>query len=982
MLKKEISSSMLNNKYNLNFIHNRPNSAIRSNKYYLKVNTNNCSYTNPPPIIFTSPNNKRPKNMGNKMEKEELYENNMQLKKSISKMQKELAQTKFQVVKRGMELQVKEKILRECLKENDIEIDHQMKLDRGRESAIITLYKEKYISLKKKYDEECRINKILKSNITNSKIKEYQIENDVLNKEISKIKALYEQSQENVEKLNKAVQELYLLKNKLIEQHKIISNFSKKNELLNKEISILKQDNYDLTTKLEVNNKKREKLLIWNDKLKIKNIQFLKNRKINENYMLKNDDNVRKIRDLKKELTEVKFAFNRKVFDYDELKKNYDVCQKKLNNSSTNILKPFNHKNVSYFERDPSLKDINKLELFKSLYNESQVKIGIYEKYLKEKNINPKDITKKYGYNGILSSDSQSLLQYNKMNINTSIPKIIKEDKDKGNDLLALNNIKNEKGNDKDKIIMNNKTNLTTDSGIEKYKNIRIKDLNNDNEIKEDHKDINSETKKNEIKLNNDKKNSNVIKENKELKDNNFTENKSNINEEKLININNDNINKKGINLKDENNDIKDKKENNDKEENEKNNDNKKENTDINNNDDISEEYNDFIENKKSENDEVSDIQKEYNNTNNGNEKKKNLKRNPSSDELMNSRKSEEVISNQFSKTNSYYNITSSEAEDKNADSSNEEIENKFIPLIHIFIKNLEANNFTINLLENKLKEIHKSFEGKEELNKDEFLSPFINLFVESMKVTKENDIQIIKSFFNEYIDHIKGNTSQFFNDLIKIFKNLNDYSKVEMTEDLLNSLAYNLQKHQPDLENRIKEDDMTGSKLLTFDIFQKIVRELGISLNDQIMEYLLYKMKKDTPENNSIFDLNYDFVLNLLNRKIPDEIKKNEDIGQKLSDKLSDFKNNMLNEDTDLEQVFKDKIKRINNEDKKYEVVEKDVFFEMMEQYGVTVTDEIKDVIYHVFIIEEPFCTDNGKIQMMDFIKLKKLFLNDYYTE
>ena len=970
MLKKEISSSMLNNKYNLNFINTRPNSAIKSNRYYLKLNTNNYSYINPPPIIFTSPNNKRPKNMGNKMEKEELYENNMQLKKSISKMQKELAQTKFQVVKRGMELQVKEKILRECLKENDIEIDHQMKLDRGRESAIITLYKEKYISLKKKYDEECRINKILKSNITNSKIKEYQIENDILSKEISKIKALYEQSLENIEKLNKTIQELYFLKDKLIEQHKIISTFSKKNELLNKEINILKQDNYELTAKLEVNNKKREKLLKWNDKLKIKNIQFLKNRKINENYMLKNDDNVRKIRDLKKELTEVKFAFNRKVFDYSELKKNFDDCQKKLNNSSTNILKPFNHKNVSYFEKDPSFKDINKLELFKSLFNESQVKIGIYEKYLKEKNINPKDITKKYGYNGILSSDNQSLLLYNKINI--------KEEKDKGNNLLDLNNIKNGKENDKDKIIINNKTNLTTDSGNEKYKNIRIKNLNNDNEIKEDHKDINSEIKENEIKLNNDKKNSK--KENKNNKDKNFIEN-INTNEKKQNNINNDNINKKDINLKEENNYLNDKKENIDKED-EKNNDNKKEIANINNNDDISDEYNDFVENKISENDEINGTNKEINNANNESEKKKNLKRNPSSDELMNSRKSEELISNHFSKTNSNYNITSSEFEEKNHDSSNEEIENKFIPLIHIFIKNFEANNFTINMLESKLKEIHKSFEGKEELNKDEFLSPFINLFVESMKVTKENDIQIIKSFFNEYIDHLKGNTSQFFNDLIKIFKNLNDYSKVEMTEDLLNSLAYNLQKHQPDLENRIKEDDMTGSKLLTFDIFQKIVSELDISLNDQIMEFLLYKMKKDTPENNSIFDLNYDFVINLLNRKIPDEIKKNEEIGQKLSDKLSDFKNNMLNEDTDLEQVFKDKIKRINNEDKKYEVVEKDVFFEMMEQYGVTVTDEIKDVIYHVFIIEEPCCTDDGKIQMMDFIKLKKLFLNDYYTE
>ena len=980
MLKKEISSSLLNYKYNLNFIHTRPNSAIRSNKFFLRVNNNNYSYTNPPPIIFTSPNDKRPKNMGNNMEKEELYENNMQLKKSISKMQKELAQTKFQVVKRGMELQAKEKILRECLKENDIEIDHQMKLDRGRESAIITLYKEKYISLKKKYDEECRINKVLKSNITNTKIKEYQIENDILNEELSKMKALYEQSQKNVEKLNKAVQELYFLKDKLIEQHRIISTFSKKNELLNKEISILKQDNYELYCKLEVNNKKRGKLLIWNDKLKIKNILFLKNRKINENYMIKNDDNVRKIRDLKKELSEVKFAFNRKVFDYVELKKNFDDCQKKLNNSSTNILKPFNHKNISYLEKDPSLKDINKLELYKSLYNESQVKIAIYEKYLKEKNVNPKDITKKYGYNGILSSDSQSLMLYNKININTSAPKIIKEDKD--NNLLALNNIKNEKGNNKDKNIINDKANLTTDSGLEKYKNIRIKDSNNDNEIKEDHKDINSDINENEIKFNSYKKNSNEIKENN---NNNLKKNNNNINEEKQTKINKENINKKDINLKEENNYINDKKDNNDKEEeDEKNNDNKKKNVNINknNSDDISEEYNDFIDSKKSENDEISDTKKEMNKTNNISEKKKNLKRNPSSDELINSKKSEEVISNQFSKTNSNYNITSSEVEEKNVDSSNEEIENKFIPLIHIFIKNFEANNFTINILENKLKEIHKSFEGKEELNKDEFLSPFINLFIESMKVTKENDIQIIKSFFNEYIDHLKGNTSQFFNDLIKIFKNLNDYSKVEMTEDLLNSLAYNLQKHQPDIENRIKEDDMAGSKLLTFDIFQKIVSELGISLNDQIMEYLLYKMKKDTPENNSIFDLNYDFVLNLLNRKIPDEIKKNEDIGQELSDKLSDFKNNMLNEDTDLEQVFKDKIKRINNEDKNYEVVEKDVFFEMMEQYGVIVTDEIKDVIYHVFIIEEPCCTDNGKIQMMDFIKLKKLFLNDYYTE
>ena len=53
-----------------------------------------------------------------------------------------------------------------------------------------------------------------------------------------------------------------------------------------------------------------------------------------------------------------------------------------------------------------------------------------------------------------------------------------------------------------------------------------------------------------------------------------------------------------------------------------------------------------------------------------------------------------------------------------------------------------------------------------------------------------------------------------------------------------------------------------------------------------------------------------------------------------------------------------------------------------MMEKFGVTVTEELKDVIYHVFINEEPICTDNGEVKMMDFSKLRNLFLTDYYSE
>ena len=44
----------------------------------------------------------------------------MQLKDTLNKLKKELAETKYQVVKKDIELRQKEKIIRECLKENDI----------------------------------------------------------------------------------------------------------------------------------------------------------------------------------------------------------------------------------------------------------------------------------------------------------------------------------------------------------------------------------------------------------------------------------------------------------------------------------------------------------------------------------------------------------------------------------------------------------------------------------------------------------------------------------------------------------------------------------------------------------------------------------------------------------------------------------------------------------------------------------------------
>ena len=321
--------------------------------------------------------------------------------------------------------------------------------------------------------------------------------------------------------------------------------------------------------------------------------------------------------------------------------------------------------------------------------------------------------------------------------------------------------------------------------------------------------------------------------------------------------------------------------------------------------------------------------------------------------------------------------------------------ETNYLILIHLFLKNFEANHITVEIVENKMQDIIKSFEGKSEATKEDFLEPFYNLFIESMKVTLESDKQVVKLFLSNYLDNTNGNTNEFYNDLNGIFSNLVDYSTIENNEnitELLNVIGLNLKRYKKDLEKKLKEEDKTNSNLITFDIFRKIVNELNINLNEDLMELLIYKMKSAVPENHSIFDLNYSIMLDLLNKDLDiDNIKEedeknydsaeneNDDLSKKISDKLSEFKNNMIKNNTDLEKLFIDKIQKFTDDERNdMEVIEKDTFFEGMENMGVTLNDEIKETIYKLFISEDPICTNNGAVMMMDFKKLKNLFIYD----
>ena len=741
-----MSSHTLENTSKKSFF--RPNSAAKRHLKTYKINT---SLETPPPIIFTMPNNpKKLSGMGNKIEREQLYENNMQLKDIINKLKRELAETRNQVVKKDIEIRKKERIIKECSKENDLESVHELNLEKARESTLVSLCKDKYSQLKNLYTKKCEENEILKANIKMTKLKEYMIQIDILKKEMEKIKTLYENTVEDNSRLREEMSNFQNLKNKYIEQHSIINNLVEKCKQYKNDINELKAENSFLNLKLEKNMKQKKGLQRANFKLKISNEKFLSQKKIKENYDLNIDDNKKLISNLRKDLNEYKRLYDlknkecNKLIENNEKMKSDEIKRKNEKDS----LKPFDFNQIKVIENKNIDKNTNKLTLYKSLLDEAKHKNEIYELYLKKIGVDKDQLVKSFGYNGIMTSSTK-----------------IQKDENGNNNIENNNNRINEKNNDLNKNRENNEE-------IKKEENDR-------NSIS----DVNSYTKANTIS--------------------------------------------------------------------------------------------------------------------------ENVKKLPSIEE-------EKPEEGQFID------------------------ESQLLSLLHVFVKNLEAQGITKEIINQKIQDISKLFENKDETTKEEFIDPFVKMFIETMKITQRKDIEIVTNFLNDFIDSLNSETLMFFNGLIEVFDNVRDYTGVKKDYEV----SFELNEYKDQLINALKQNDRNNNHLITFDIFRKIVQDLNISLDDETMEYLIYLMKKNVPENNSIFDLDYEIIEKLT--------EKNEigDIFKNIKNTLNDNKSNI---DTECQEF----LKSIEYEDLKFLIIKRDDFFSVLDKLEISMSDELKNSIYEVYKVE-----------------------------
>ena len=530
--------SFTKTKSNRKFSFNRPNSASRS--YYSRSIKKNIPSIKmqPPPIVFTHPNNnqKKLKGMGNKFEREELYQINMQLKETVNSLKKDLYEAKSQIVKKDRELKKKEKIIDDCYKEiNNPSSLYMQSFDKAKESTLLTLCREQYNQLKNDYDKKLEEIEILKENIKITKLKEYQIDIDVLKKEMNKLRNLYNKTFIENNRLKEEINNLNIYKDKCNQQHSIINECVKQVKDYNNDLHELELQNEELQNQLYKNQKKNKIMKNQNSKLKLTNEKYLRDRRNREHFKMFNTDNINKIMVLQKELDEYKRLYALRDQEFQKMAKTIE-SQKNLNMNIDKI-KAFDYQNVQHIERNPAQSEdekSNKILLLKSLLEEKQKNNEILKSFLYSINYDPDKIIQDYNLNfnnsnindisKITNKNSSAMISPNKNDKNSTNNLTKKEN---NNEINILNN-KSEDNN-------NGNTIFNSNSDIKNNENTIPNVSNNNGDInnKEKDKDNNGDTNNNVIDNNENQDNKN---EKVEIDNNNDENNNSQLYNAGVIN--------------------------------------------------------------------------------------------------------------------------------------------------------------------------------------------------------------------------------------------------------------------------------------------------------------------------------------------------------------------------------------------------------------------------------------------------------------
>ena len=475
----------------------------------------------------------------------ELYDELMYLKKKVNNLNAQISFAKSQKRKKDMQINCKKKELANYMSDIQMSKDiSPVNIDKLKDSNMISLIKKEYYNVKK----------LLNKKITEKQNLDIYIKKAKPNNEINKnedlenqLKLLLAQYNEIQKKNNEDSNKIQLMRNlasvfqvnhcKIEEMKKLL--YQTENNI-NKLRTIADDMNNENSKKNEILRKQNISKANVN-----KHIEHLMNEKKNKEEIVKMKAIYEKrIKTLEEELNELKDKCNKNDTTIDSLKKELLLLEKYKNEDQFK-LKQFDYKNLKKIDKDP-LENVNtKILLLNSLIDESNNNIKRYKEnilafneQLKDMGYEPFDVT------NLFNPENDKINIGQKKNNNNEINNEINNDdtNDDKSEKEKINKIK-ENDNENNIIIKNN---LDSDGNKFRVESTKEEETKNENNINikpplEKNNEINEQINKNSPE-NNDEEiritNNNEEEDEKITNNNNGIVISSNANNNKIEELN------------------------------------------------------------------------------------------------------------------------------------------------------------------------------------------------------------------------------------------------------------------------------------------------------------------------------------------------------------------------------------------------------------------------------------------------------------
>ena len=156
-------------------------------------------------------------------------------------------------------------------------------------------------------------------------------------------------------------------------------------------------------------------------------------------------------------------------------------------------------------------------------------------------------------------------------------------------------------------------------------------------------------------------------------------------------------------------------------------------------------------------------------------------------------------------------------------------------------------------------------------LNKDNSTNLFTDIFKNIMKINNETDIKNIENIFVKLMEKFQNDNKTLKEFIYKEVEKIFDYTTLDknviskMNDQIankLNEIKDNIIKYEND--NNLERKNY----IISFEDFNKFILQEKLNLDSEETEYLLYKMKSNLKETNSLHELNFKVLLNFLDNK------------------------------------------------------------------------------------------------------------------